>query len=66
MIFDTHCHLNAPELYERIDEVIEDALWAERNYAALPTRQRFKIIAYTVINKGRIIFVPGCGTFLKG
>lgn len=25
MIFDTHCHLNAPELYERIDEVIEDA-----------------------------------------
>ena len=25
MIFDTHCHLNHDELYERIDEVIEDA-----------------------------------------
>ena len=25
MIFDTHCHLNSPELYERIDEVIENA-----------------------------------------
>ena len=25
MIFDTHCHLNSLELYERIDEVIESA-----------------------------------------
>ena len=25
MIFDTHCHLNSPELYERIDEVLDAA-----------------------------------------
>ena len=25
MIFDTHCHLNSPELYERLDEVLESA-----------------------------------------
>lgn len=25
MIFDTHCHLNSPELYSRIDEVLESA-----------------------------------------
>ena len=25
MIFDTHCHLNSEELYERLEEVLEDA-----------------------------------------
>lgn len=25
MIFDTHCHLNSPELYERLDEVLDAA-----------------------------------------
>lgn len=25
MIFDTHCHLNSPELYERLEEVLESA-----------------------------------------
>ena len=25
MIFDTHCHLNSEELYERLDEVLENA-----------------------------------------
>ena len=25
MIFDTHCHLNSDELYERLDEVLENA-----------------------------------------